>query len=481
MDDGEVPEIYVPEVTVMASIEKRGDTYRIRVFVGYDANGKKLTKSRTWKPDAGMTKRQIERELEKQKVIFEDQILKGQFVDGEVKFEAFARYRIEQLEKEGKMKPLSIKRLKDCQDRVYAAIGHLKIGKITSVHIQEFINNLAEEGIRDDNKFKTKVDLKQIIKQRCQSQDAFAIESGVAIDTLRSAIRGNNVTWTTAAKISSVLDLPVKDVFTEQPNPKSVLATKTQKNYLGFLSGVFRYAMSCNMIEKNPCKGVHVIVTETKERDVYTLDEAREFFDRLSKAPLKYQAFFTLAAYGGFRRGEILGLEWSDINFDEYMISINRTSLYTKEKGVFTSTPKTKSSMRTLKLSEHIFDLLRELKAEQAKQRFAVGDRWNENDRLFIQWDGSPMGPDTVRHWLRKFCDEEGLRYVSIHSFRHLNASLLISNGADVKTVSSALGHAQTTTTMNIYAHSFAEVQALASKALADSLDLKPADHKKKA
>lgn len=91
------------------------------------------------------------------------------------------------------------------------------------------------------------------------------------------------------------------------------------------------------------------------------------------------------------------------------------------------------------------------------------------------------MGSDTVRHWLREFCDEEGLRYVSIHSFRHMNASMLIYNGTDARTVSASLGHAQTTTTMNIYAHSFAEAQALASKALADSLDLKPADHKKKA
>ena len=90
------------------------------------------------------------------------------------------------------------------------------------------------------------------------------------------------------------------------------------------------------------------------------------------------------------------------------------------------------------------------------------------------------MGSDTVRHWLRKFCDEEGLRYVSIHSFRHLNASLLISNGADVKTVSSALGHAQTTTTMNIYAHSFAEAQARASEALANALRFDPSNAEKK-
>ena len=73
------------------------------------------------------------------------------------------------------------------------------------------------------------------------------------------------------------------------------------------------------------------------------------------------------------------------------------------------------------------------------------------------------------------------LPYVSIHSFRHMNASLLISNGADVKTVSAALGHAQPTTTMNIYAHSFAEVQARASEALADSLNLTKTKSQKRA
>ena len=82
------------------------------------------------------------------------------------------------------------------------------------------------------------------------------------------------------------------------------------------------------------------------------------------------------------------------------------------------------------------------------------------------------MGPDSVRHWLGKFCKREGLRYVNVHSFRHLNASMLIRNGVDVRTVSAALGHSQTSTTLNIYAHAFDEAQAKASEAIADTLNL---------
>ena len=115
-------------------------------------------------------------------------------------------------------------------------------------------------------------------------------------------------------------------------------------------------------------------------------------------------------------------------------------------------------------------DLLKQHRAEQMEQRLKLGDQWINSNRIFVSWDGSPMGVDSARHWLTKFCKRHGIKYVNVHSFRHLNASLLISNGVDVKTVSSALGHSQVSTTLNIYAHSFAEAQARASETIADVL-----------
>lgn len=82
------------------------------------------------------------------------------------------------------------------------------------------------------------------------------------------------------------------------------------------------------------------------------------------------------------------------------------------------------------------------------------------------------MGVDSARHWLIKFCKRNGLRQVNVHSFRHLNASLLIMNGIDVKTVSASLGHTQASTTLNIYAHAFAEAQARASETISNALPL---------
>ena len=388
----------------MASVEKRGDSYRITVSGGYDISGKQIKQQMTWKPKPGMSEKQIEKELERQKVLFEEKVKNEHYVTSSVKFEVLAKEWIAQAELEGNLKVLTMKRLKQCQERTYMAIGHLSVGKITTMHIQKFINNLAEDGIN------------------------MATGGG--------------------------------------------LSSKTQKLYLNFISDVMNFAIRCNMISRNPCHGVQVISTKKKEREILTVEETQIFLEHLQKAPIKYRTFFILAIFGGFRRGELLGLEWKDIDFENHIITIRRTSLYSKETGIFEGTPKTKGSFRSLKLPEKVFDILKEYKAAQDHDIELLCDRWNPTDRLFTTWDGHPMGPDSVRTWLRRFCEREGIKYVNIHAFRHINASMLISNGVDVRTVSAALGHSQTSTTLNIYAHAFDEAQAKASEAIADTLNL---------
>lgn len=120
-----------------------------------------------------------------------------------------------------------------------------------------------------------------------------------------------------------------------------------------------------------------------------------------------------------------------------------------------------------------IFDLVRALRAEQAQQRLMLGDQWQESGRLFTREDGTPISLQRPYRWLEKFCEEKGLPFYGIHQFRHLNASLLIYGGEDVKTVSAALGHSQTSTTLNIYAHTFETAQARANDTLADKLPVK--------
>jgi len=115
----------------MASVEKRGDSYRITVSGGYDISGKQIKQQMTWKPKPGMSEKQIEKELERQKVLFEEKVKNEHFVTSSVKFEVLAKEWIAQAELEGNLKVLTMKRLKQCQERTYQAIGHLPVGKIT--------------------------------------------------------------------------------------------------------------------------------------------------------------------------------------------------------------------------------------------------------------------------------------------------------------------------------------------------------------
>lgn len=380
-----------------------GTSYLIRSSCGYSTDGRQIVQTKTWKPDPGMKPRQIEKELKRQAVLFDEACAAGGSISGSMKFQTLAEQWFKEYAQVN-LRPRTLDRNHQHETRTYEALGHLRIDKITTRSVQSFINNLSEKGINQ----------------------------------------------TTGGGLSP----------------------KTIRNYLSFVSDIMQYAVRMGMIQNNPCRNVILPPLEKKEKEVYTLDEAQTFLDSLQTAPLKYQAFFVLAIYTGFRRGELLGIEWSDIDFENHVISIRRTSLYTKEKGIFTDTTKTENSRRSLKLPAEVFVVLHRYRAEQTSERLQLGDQWQQSDRIFVTWNGSPMHPNTTYQWLKRFCERTGQRFLGIHQFRHLNASLLIGAGIDPKTVSSSLGHTQVSTTLNIYAHTFAHSQARASEAVADVLAL---------
>lgn len=390
----------------MATYTKRGSSYRIRASVGYTPEGKQVMKSMTWTPDPGMTERQIEKELNRQMVLFDEACRGSSLTDGHIKFETFAgQWFSEYVEKAlGKRTQANYRQM---APRIYAALGHLYLDRITPRQIQKFINSLGQPGAN------------QIHQERG-------------------------------------------------------LSPKTIKNHLSMISAVFAYAVKMGMIQNNPCRAVTLPPLETgKEKTCYTLEESQAFLDALADAPLRWQVFFSLAMFGGFRREELCGFEFSDFDFDNHTVSVRRASLYTPQDGIFTAPTKTVKSRRTLKLPSWLFDLVKRLRAEQALQRLALGDQWKESGRLFTKQDGSPIGLQQPYQWLQSFCEKKGLPFYGIHQFRHLNASLLIYNGEDVRTVSAVLGHSQTSTTLNIYAHTFETAQARASDTLADMLPVK--------
>lgn len=250
---------------------------------------------------------------------------------------------------------------------------------------------------------------------------------------------------------------------------------KTIKHYVSLISTVYRYAIKYQLVSKNPCSGVDFPRNDSREREILTLPEVQQLFALLNHEPdenLQYVLFLTLAVYTGCRRGELLGLERKDFDLSSGLVSVRRAAYQSKALGHYTDTPKTKTSLRTLKLPLEVIALLTRYLDHQNAYAATLGDKWQDTDRLFTSWDGSYIYTNAPERFYKAFCAKHGLRVVTLHSLRHLNASLLINAGLDVKTVQAALGHAHATTTMNIYAHQFQTAQARACEAVSNALSL---------
>ena len=196
-------------------------------------------------------------------------------------------------------------------------------------------------------------------------------------------------------------------------------------------------------------------------------EQIAKFIAHLDQEDTERKAIFYLLIFTGMRRGELLGLQWDDIDFDNKTIRIQRTIQYTPELGIYEDTTKTEGSDRVIKTSDAVLTVLKQHQAEQRLQQFKCGDLWkNDTNKLFTTWDGGFMHPNTPYKMLQGILKKNNMPAVSLHSLRHSNASILISSGANIKAVSSRLGHSNVSTTLNIYTEQIKSAAAAAAEAL---------------
>jgi integrase len=332
-----------------------------------------------------------------------------------------------------------------------------------------FYDNLEESGIRKDTKYASTGDLTALLKQKKILKKELQTLTGLSTGTITNVCRGNHVDRATAQKIADALGMKLGLIF-EPVGEDRRLSGSSILRYHRMLSSMFSTAVKWQMIPFNPAERIDPPKAETKEARYLTADEAALMLNLLASEPILYRTAITVLLYSGLRRGELLGLEWSDIDFDSGITRICRTSTYLPDRGIFVDETKNHSSSRFIKLPGPALASLRKWKAFQSESRLKAGDLWNESDRIFTRWDGLPVHPSSISQWFHGFVDRSGLPPVSIHSLRHTNATLLIAGNVNIRTVSAHLGHAQTSTTMNIYAHAVQEAEIKAAEVLEISL-----------
>ena len=372
------------------SIEKRGkNSYRLVCLAGYDLQGKPIKKTKT----IHGTKKEAEIELAK----FVADVQNGMLVEGKsLKFSEFTEiWKRDYASKE--LAPSTYKRYcRILETRLLPYFGHFYINKIKPTDIMHFYDLLSRDT--------------QLVRKK-----------------------DNN------------------GKKTLKP-----LSGKTILEHHRLLRAMLHKAVYWQLIVANPAERVQPPKARKPKRRSYDDEQTKlllESLELLSSEDTKYKVAIILTVFTGVRLGELMGLEWTDVDFKNGIISINRSSQYLSDMGVFTKVPKTESSIREIAIPEFIISLLEEYKLWYEEQKLIYGELWTNSDRLFVQADGKPMHPSTISKWFVKYVGQIGLPVINFHGLRHTNASLLVAQNIDIAVISARLGHAQISTTLDFYVH----------------------------
>lgn len=449
----------------MATIQKQGRGYKITVSQGRDYTGKKIRKYMTWIPEPGMTERQIKKELDRQAVLFEEKVSSGATANGSMRFADFAeKYMTEYAALY--LKPKTFATYTENLSRINQAIGHIRLCDLRTGHINSFYQNLQESGIRNRTTAVCKIDLQEQIGTQRGALTAFSRRAGVSRSTINQALRGQPINKESADAIAQAVKMKTSKVFTLTTH-SDPLAPASVISYHRTLSSILGRAVKWGYIQINPADAAEKPSLGPHEAPYLEETDARRLLELLQAEPIRWRAIITFDLLSGLRRQEFLGLRWQDVDLDQHTITIKQTSNYLPGKGVYVSTTKTASSARPLLISTAAVMMLLEYQRWQDEQRAQLGDAWEDQDgRVFTTDTGAPIFPDSVTQWFSKFIARSGMPKVTVHSLRHTYASLMIADGVPLVVVSKQLGHAQTSTTANIYAHAIASAQAKAMQTL---------------
>ncbi len=234
------------------------------------------------------------------------------------------------------------------------------------------------------------------------------------------------------------------------------------------LHSFFKMAYLGDMIDRNPMDKVErpkPRKDEVKESGplAYTPSEVQKIVAGLEREPLKWRALVHLLIDTGIRRGECCALQWKNIDFATGAVSIRGNLCYTKAKGVYLDTPKN-SHLRTVYVGERTLALLRQLRVEQAKKSISA--------YVFTQEASpEPMHPQSPTRYLKKFSVRYGVADLHPHKLRHTFASIAITNGADIASVSEALGHSDKAVTLRMYTHADQESISQAAQIVREAIE----------
>lgn len=435
-------------------------------------SGRHKNYTRTWKiPTHLKTKKEIEHALSKAKYEFEEEVQKLSMgvctIENNVLFGDFAKQWLENI----------LIRNNDSFSHYNCAKQHLQVilpffkdcqlKNIGPNLIQTFYDQLSASTY-EKQVIVVKKSIKELFVDKKLNQQKMSEDIGINRLTLRLASNiGNKVSSATAKAICDYFNVPMSKYFettveTKKYSRATMLGIRTTLVMI-LSEAKRRMLIEHNYATKEYTRGVSGSV---KKITVLSEDEARRLVKCLiNEKDLRIKTAISIFLFLGLRKGEVAGLCFDDINFENNTISINRNCIYAgKEFGIKIKSPKTKSSKRTICVPTLLMDILKEYSIWWNEQKILHGDLWENSKFLFLQDNGQVINPCTLAQWVTKFEIKNGFEHIPCHWLRHSATSLMLNSGVPLKVVSKILGHSSEAFTLQIYTHILDGQEEQASK-----------------
>ncbi|WP_312116598.1 site-specific integrase [Brevibacillus reuszeri] len=238
------------------------------------------------------------------------------------------------------------------------------------------------------------------------------------------------------------------------------------------LKNVFNAACEFKLLPENPMSGIKKPTEDNQSRkkklmetrlnpQYFNEEEAQAVVDALYKESRKWRLLILGSMIGGCRRGELVGLEWQYVSFEDDSISIENNIPLTEAGQAIEKDPKSLSSIRTIDMPSWYMEELEKYYTEWQREKELLGDKWQGEERQFVFHNGvgKPYYYQHPSRWWKRFCERHNLRYIKFHGLRHSSGTLLIEDekGTNVdsllKAIQERLGHSRLSTTADIYIH----------------------------
>lgn len=315
----------MPNITPRKNKNGEITSYTIRVYHGYDSKGKRLKPyTMSYKPVQGMTAKQIEKEVQRQAMLFKEQCRNGQIGENRnIKLADFCPMYLDI--KKDVLAPRILHEYSRIIDKlIIPLLGHIKLSELKPAHIQQFIQYLQGD-----------------VRQK-------------------------------------------KDGSLDENNPKLSQATIRRK--LTVLQSILKQAVKLDIISTNPANAEKLTLQKVvaPKIEIFSKQEAAQMLECLEKEDLQFQVLVQLAIMTGCRCGELVGLKFSDFDYNKNKVTIERSAYKLPGESIKTKAPKD-YEIRTISINHHCIELIQLLKAEKTKQATELGTAWSDGDWLFTQ------------------------------------------------------------------------------------------------